>query len=442
MITQAQNIEMTHVEPGTPCGDFMRRYWQPAALIDELPPERPVKAVRLLGENLVLFKDEQGGYGLMQQHCPHRAADLAYGRLEDGGLRCTFHGWLFNAQGKCLEQPPEPIGSKYFQKVDLVSYPVVEKNGILWTYMGPGRPPAFPAFDCFEAPNDYVFAFKGFVDCNWLQVLEVGIDPSHASFLHRVFEDEDPAEQYGKQFRDEAADSGIPITRLLREYYRPEIIVETTDFGARLIALRQIDEARMHVRVTNQVFPHGIIIPMSNEMTITQWHVPIDTETTFWYAMFTSYGEPVNKPKMREQRLKLYTLPDYKPLINKSNNYGFSVEEQKNESYTGMGEDINVHDQWAVESQGQIHDRTREHLARSDVGIITYRKLLQKAIKDVEQGIPPLLIHDEATAKLITEPGAVDSIGDPKDWQNVWQTRSEARRNVAPWIKKAELNGR
>ena len=144
--------------------------WQPAALVDELPPERPIRPVRLLGENLVLFQNEEGAYCLMQQHCPHRGADLAYGRLEDGGLRCTYHGWLFNAHGKCLEQPPEPIGSKYFQKVEPVSYPVVEKNGILWTYMGPGRPPAFPALDCFEAPSEYVFAFKGFVDCNWLQV--------------------------------------------------------------------------------------------------------------------------------------------------------------------------------------------------------------------------------------------------------------------------------
>ena len=242
------------------------------------------------------------------------------------------------------------------------AYPVVEKSGILWAYLGEGEPPAFPEIDCFVAPDSHTFAFKGHINCNWLQALEVGIDPSHASFLHRFFEDEDPAAAYGKQFRGASAGSDMPMTKILREYDRPIINVEHTEYGLRLIALREIDDERTHVRVTNQLFPHGFVIPMSTEMTITQWHVPVDDENCYWYAIFTSYSTPVDKNKMRDQRLELYELPDYRSRKNRSNDYGFDPHEQATATYTGMGADINVHDQWAVESMGAIQDRTREHL--------------------------------------------------------------------------------
>jgi phenylpropionate dioxygenase-like ring-hydroxylating dioxygenase large terminal subunit len=433
MLSREQNERITRVGPGTPAGEMMRRYWQPAALVDELSDERPVKAVRLLGEDLVLFRDEDGQYGLLERRCPHRGADLSYGRLEDGGLRCTFHGWLFDARGKCLEQPPEPIGSRYFQKVQQPAYPCVERSGIIWAYMGPGRPPAFPDFDCFAAPDEYVFAFKGFVDCNWLQILEVGIDPSHASFLHRFFEDDDPTEQYGKQFRDATAGANMPITKVLREYYRPDIIADETDFGMRLTTLRQLDEENMHVRVTNMLMPHAITIPMSREMTITQWHVPVDDARSYWYAIFTSFSEPVDKEKMRAQRLELYTLPDYMPRLNKENNYGFDPEEQKTKTYTGMGEDINVHDQWAVESQGAIADRSVEHLARSDVGITTGRRLIFKAIKAVEEGNPPLGVVDSPQARALVGPPAVDTVTSVSNWESEWLKVAESRLTEAPW---------
>ena len=144
------------------------------------------------------------------------------------------------------------------------------------------------------------------------------------------------------------------MTKILREYDNPIINVEHTEYGLRLIALREIDEERTHVRVTNQLFPHGFVNPMSTEMTITQWHVPVDDENCYWYAIFTSYTAPVDKKKMRDQRLELYELPDYKSRKNKSNDYGFDPHEQATETYTGMGADINVHDQWAVESMGAI----------------------------------------------------------------------------------------
>src|SRR5262249_8012782 len=181
MLSTEQNDLITPIGPGRPAGTVMRRYWQPAALVDELAGNRPVKALRLLGEDLVLFRDDKGRCGLLSRSCPHRGTDLAFGRLEDGGLRCAFHGWLFDVSGQCLETPAEPEGSKMCANTRQPAYPVVEKSGILFAYLGPGEPPAFPHFDCFVAPASHTFAFKGMIDCNWLQSLEVGIDPAHTS---------------------------------------------------------------------------------------------------------------------------------------------------------------------------------------------------------------------------------------------------------------------
>mgnify|MGYP003147706673 FL=1 len=172
MMSAEENATLTQVGPGTPGGALLRRYWQPAALVDELAGNRPVREVNLMGERLVLFRTEDGGYGLIDRHCPHRGADLCYGRLEDGGLRCPFHGWLFDEKGACLEQPAEPEGSSFHKRINHTAYPCVERSGIIFAYMGPGDPPPFPAFDCFAAPHSHVFAFKGFMECNWLQATE------------------------------------------------------------------------------------------------------------------------------------------------------------------------------------------------------------------------------------------------------------------------------
>jgi phenylpropionate dioxygenase-like ring-hydroxylating dioxygenase large terminal subunit len=433
MMSQQQNDLITRIGPADPAGKLMRMYWQPAALADELQGERPLKAVKLLGESFVLFRDESGRFGLLDRDCPHRGADLAFGRLENGGLRCAFHGWLFDVDGQCLETPAEPSDSPLCKNVRQRAYPVVEKGGILWTYLGDGEPPAFPEIDCFTAPDAYTFAFKGLMECNWLQALEVGIDPAHASFLHRFFEDEDTSASYGKQFRGASADSVIPMTKILREYDQPIINVEHTEYGLRLIALRTIDDERTHVRVTNQLFPHAFVIPMSTEMTITQWHVPVDDKSCYWYAIFTSFSTPVDKQKMRDQRLELYQLPDYRSRKNKTNDYGFDPHEQAHETYTGMGTDINVHDQWAVESMGPIQDRTREHLGQSDKAIIQYRKLLRQEIEKVAQGGKPFMVLDQAHARSIQGPATMDGIGPTKGWEIYWMEVDVKRRRSAPW---------
>lgn len=437
MLNAQLNEMVTRTGPGTQCGELMRRYWQPAGLVDELSGPRPVKPVKLLGEDLVLFRDEAGRYGLIGKHCPHRGADMCFGRLEDGGLRCPFHGWLFDVTGQCLKMPAEPDDSTFPAKIRHTAYPCVAKNGIIFAYMGPGAPPPFAGLDCFVAPDAYTFAFKGLIACNWLQALEVGIDPAHASFLHRFLEDEDPAHGYGKQFRDKAADSDIPMTKILRDFPRPRIDVEETDYGLRIISLRNLDNQGMHVRVTNQVFPHAIVIPMSNEMTITQWHVPVDDVSCYWYAIFTSFGEKVDKALMRKQRLELYELPDYVPRKNKSNDYGFDPHEQETATYTGMGHDINVHDQWAVESMGAIQDRTQEHLGTSDKAITAYRRKLINAINGLQQDKAPPIIVEGAKAAQITGPVAVDAIAPIASWQASWVERDQARRAACAWTARA-----
>lgn len=440
MISQRLNDTLTLTGPVTDAGEVMRRYWQPAALLDELQPLRPVVPVRLLGEDLVLFRDEHGKLGLIGRACPHRGADLCFGRLEGDGLRCPFHGWQFDRNGQCLEQPGEPIGSTMHERIKNTAYPVIEKNGIIFAYLGSGDPPALPNFDCFRAPDTHVFAFKGKWACNWLQAMEVGIDPAHASFLHRFLQDEDPADSYGKQFRDKAADSDIPMTQLLRDYPRPDITVEQTDYGMRLIALRHMEGGKTHIRITNSIFPNAISIPMSREMIITQWHVPIDDHNCYWYSMFTSFDKPVNKKLMREQRLKEHRLPDYAPFKNASNNYGYDVEEQNTVTYTGMGLDINVHDQWAVESMGRIQDRTKEHLGKTDVGISLYRRMLRAAISSVKEGSNDALpMGSGVDVETVFGPISNDTIGNTDNWEEDFRINDNERRAAcADWDASIE----
>ncbi len=437
MMSAEQNRLLTESGPGTAGGALLRCYWQPIALTDELAGERPLRPVKLLGQDLVLFRDEAGRLGLLDRDCPHRNADLAFGRLEHGGLRCPFHGWLFDAQGNCLETPAEPEGSMLCRGIKQASYPVVERSGIIWAYLGKGQPPAFPAFDCFTAPDTHVFAFKGLISCNWVQALEVGIDPAHASFLHRFFEDADAAANYGRQFRATSADSDLPMTTVLREYPRPVIEVEAADHGLRLTALRKINEQKTHVRVTGLVFPQAFHIPLSGEMTITQWHVPVDDVSCYWYAIFTSFAAPVDKAEMRRQRLETYSLPDYIPKFGKHNDYGFNAAEQRSGTYTGMGQDINVHDQWAVESQGAIQDRRREHLGTTDKAIIAYRRMMFAAMKAVEAGERPPLAVDEAAARQLHGPATMDGMGPTEGWQQYWPEVDRRRRAGAPWSRLA-----
>jgi phenylpropionate dioxygenase-like ring-hydroxylating dioxygenase large terminal subunit len=403
MISQELNDQITRIGPGTEAGAVLRHYWQPAALVDEVENGFPV-AVNLMGERLALVQGADGSLGLATRIVPTGAAPTD----------CP----------PAAEIEIDPAGP---------TYQATERKGIIFAYMGPSEAPPFPNFDCFRAPDSHVFAFKGLWRCNWLQALEIGIDPAHASFLHRFLEDEDPADSYGKQFRDKAAHTDIPITQVLREYPRPDISVDETDYGLKITSLRHLKNGQTHVRVTNQVFPEAICIPMSREMTITQWHVPVDDENCYWFTIFTSFQNPVDKDLMRAQRLKEHSLPDYAPLKNAENNYHYDPQEQATQTYTGMGMDINVHDQWAVEGMGAIQDRTQEHLGLSDVAIIRYRRILRKAIADLASAGAQALPMQTAAAESIVGPLSNDAVAQTEQWQQASHAADMARRADCPW---------
>jgi phthalate 4,5-dioxygenase len=448
-----QNERITRVGPGTPCGELLRRYWQPAALLDEFDPaldprmqQRPVKAVRLLGQDLVLFKDasgKDGQWGLLDRDCPHRGADLAFARHEPDGIRCPFHGWKFAADGRCLETPAEPMGSTLCQRVKQRSYPTQVRAGVVWAYLGPenSTPPELPAFDAFIAPESHAFAFKGLWRCNWLQAFEVGIDPAHPSFLHRYLQDESLESTYGRQFRaasvGEVDGQRWPMTRVMREACSPEIRHEEVAPGlTRLTTLRLINEQLTHVRVTHAAFPSTFVIPLSETLTITQLHVPVDDTNTYWYSFFTSFSAPLDKATMRNQRLAHMTLPDYVPIHGRHDAWNFNPEEQRTRTFLGMGEeDINLHDQWAVESMGAIQDRTREHLGTSDKVIMANRRMLLKAIDAVEAGAAPPMVLSAEQAAALQGPDTMDCIAPAADWQAFWQRAAAAKRAGAAWLQ-------
>jgi phthalate 4,5-dioxygenase oxygenase subunit len=439
MLSQINNDLLTQTGPGTPCGQFLRSYWQPVAAVEEMPVGGAPLPLRIMSEDLVLFRDDKDRLGLIGQFCPHRGTDLSYGRVEDGGLRCLYHGWLYGKDGRCLEQPAEPPHSRFFEKVRIASYPCEERNGIVFAYMGGGDPPPFPAYDCFEAPEEYTFAFKGLWQCNWLQGVEGGIDPSHVSFLHR-FLDEDPRDVYGQQFREEVAGTGKSTAEIVGERYRPDIEVEPADHGLRVFAVRELSEQQRHLRVTNLVFPNAFVVPFGGEKVFCQWHVPIDDENHYWYMIFYDFSERTDKDTLLRQRLENVTLPEYRPTRNRDNNWGFDAAEQQALTYTGMGLDINVHDQWAVESMGPIQDRTVERLGVSDRAVTSNRRLLLKAITAMEAGQPtPGLPLDEAAARELRGPLAIDSVAPAEDWQTAWRETEAERRARSPWAASQEV---
>ncbi len=401
MIPKELNEKLTKVGRKTAAGALLRQYWQPAALSDEIK-NKLILPVNLLGERLALSKENSGNYFLSTRiSCPNE--------------RPSFHPNHVNL---------DPEG---------MTYPVIEKNGVIFAFLGEGTPPPLPNFDCFRAPKSHSFAFKGFWECNWLQALEVGIDPAHASFLHRFLKDEDPKDSYGKQFRDNTLGTQKPMTKILRDYPRPEISVEETDYGMKIIALRHMEDDLTHVRITNSIFPSAICIPMSKEMTITQWHVPVDDEHCYWYTIFTSFDNPIDQKKMRLQRLAEHSLPEYLPVRNKKNDYKYDSEEQQSLTYTGLGLDINVHDQWAVEMMGNVQDRTREHLGRSDVAIVRYRRMLRKAMAALEAGkVHELPMQDRRTVEL-AGPLSNDAIAPTKNWKHKSELEDQNRRETCPW---------
>jgi phthalate 4,5-dioxygenase oxygenase subunit len=412
MLTAEDNVLLTRVGPGTPGGEMLRRYWQPAALSEELPVNGPPLPVRLLGEDLVLFRDNQGLPGLLGIHCSHRGADLSYGRLEDGGLRCIYHGWLYDISGRCLEQPGEGLDSTFHKRIQHPAHPCIEQAGVIFAYLGPGEPPLLPAYDFLTAPIENSFAIKLFSDCNYLQGNEGNQDPVHLSFLHLVNMD---------QRRDGQS-------ALMSEQRAPQIDIEITYWGVRIYAIRPAGPDARYVRLTNTVLPNLTCFGGGTEDGHSvNWHVPIDDTHHWKYTFIVRLSGPLDKQATARGRADMQ--PDYLPIRHRGNRYLQDREEQKRSTFIGMGNIFQIHDLCATEGAGPIQDRTAEHLGPSDIGIVAARKLMLKAIKDVQEGRdPPHVVRSpEANSfpDLVTVSGLV-----PNDVEHRSFWKPEARHQL------------
>ncbi len=383
MISQEENDLLTRTDPGTPCGDLMRRYWQPAALSEELPPGGPPLPVRLLGEDLVLFRDDQGRPGLLGIHCSHRGADLSYVRVEDGGLRCIYHGWLYDIHGRCLDQPGEPGGGEHRDSIRHPAYPCQEAAGVIFAYLGPGDRPLLPAYEFLNVPAHCSVVTKYFHECNYLQSNEGNIDPVHLSFLHRNLE---PSERdRNRRVRGTTSSTNT----LYGKDLAPNIEVELKDFGVRISTLRKSGDDKNYLRISNFILPNLSAFPgpTGGEGYSVNWHVPID-DTHHWKFVFSfSRERPVSDQLL--SREGSHRTSDYKLIRNQRNRYMQDRDELETKTYTGLGRHFPTHDAYATESQGPIQGRTQEHVVFSDKAIVAARKQLLQAMNDVQAGKDP-----------------------------------------------------
>jgi phthalate 4,5-dioxygenase oxygenase subunit len=383
MITQEENNLLIQTSPGTPCGDLMRRYWQPVALTEELPRGGGPIGVKVFGEDLVLFRDDQGRPGLLGIHCSHRGTDLSYGRVENGGLRCLYHGWLYDVCGRVLEQPGEPGRGADRAGIHHLAYPCREAGGAIFAYMGPGEPPLLPDYEFLVVPEEQRTLTKILVDCNYLQANEGNIDPVHLSFLHQKLEE---AETDPRRI---VPGSDASDNSLLAKDIAPTIEVDVTDFGLRIYAIRKSGPASCYLRVTNFILPNLAAFGGSTvaEGYSVHWHVPIDDNRHWKYAFMFSRKRALDQELRYKNAAEL--THDYRLNRNEANRYEQDRASMRTKSFTGMGFNFQAHDAFATESQGPIQDRTAEHLVSSDKAIVAARKLLLNAISDVKAGREP-----------------------------------------------------
>jgi len=383
MLKQEENELVTRVGPGSPMGDTMRRYWMPALLSSELPhPDSDPLRVRLLGEDLVAFRDTTGQVGLILNNCPHRGASLFFGRNEEAGIRCVYHGWKFDLTGQCIDMPNEPAESDFKTKVKATAYPTAEKAGIVWTYMGPpDRQPPIPDHEWMRAPEGHCWVSKTFENCNYLQAMEGGLDTSHSSFLHRSLD------------RD-------GLTNPRARSTAPRLEVLNTDYGYMYASIRPLpDDKQNFVRIYHYLMPFYQLRAGGPPNTVgnTDGHmwVPIDDVTCWAWNFHFSIDKPQPREEFDRYEHQMGRGPeDFIPgtfhlKANGSNDYNMSRERQKTANYTGI-EGTNTQDFAVQESMGAIYDRTQERLGSADTAIIQMRRLLIEATRDVAEGHDPV----------------------------------------------------
>jgi len=383
MLSKIDNETVCQVGPDTPMGQLMREYWLPALLSRELPtPDSDPVRVMLLGEKLIAFRDTNDQVGLIQNHCPHRGASLFFGRNEEAGLRCVYHGWKFDVAGNCIDMPNEPAESDFKSKVKAVAYPCRERNGLIWAYMGPRAEP--PPLADLEANNlsegEYsVNAIQR--ECNYLQGLEGDIDTGHFSFLH--FGSADP----------ESAEPGTFQYYTLKER-APRYQVIDTPFGCMYSAFRPAEQGHLYHRIALFLLPFWTMIPtgvLGHQVLARGW-VPMDDEHTMFFSLTPKVRgvERATQPGMELHPNTTDWYGRFRMVSDGTNDYRIDRDWQRHGDYTGIA-GIHTQDQAVTETMGPIYDRTSEHLGSSDAMVIrTRRRLLDAARALTEHGtLPP-----------------------------------------------------
>src|SRR5665213_700516 len=383
-ITEEQNERLTRVGPGTPMGKVFRSYWIPACLSEEVPaPDAPPIRVQLLGEDLIAFRDTNGDVGLVEAYCAHRRAPLFYGRNEECGLRCVYHGWKFDKTGACVDVPSEPPQSQMKEHVRILAYPTYEAGGMVWTYMGPSdQTPAYPDYEWMRAPSTHARVSRNGVRCNYLQGVEGGIDTVHSSFLHN---------------------NDITNKRQVRVLdTHPTLDVEITDYGFMYTGIRNISADEGYYRVNkflmqNQQMRANLVDfegrPAKRPSLDGHIWVPMDDDHTMLYTM--KYGASEDNPISDEEwwadedragRGTQHLISGtYWTIKGPDNDYEIDREVQRTKTYTGIA-GIGAQDQALVEGMGGIVDRTKEALGSTDKAIQNCRRLLLEATDELESG--------------------------------------------------------
>jgi phthalate 4,5-dioxygenase oxygenase subunit len=378
MFTEEDNEALTRVGPGSLMGDLMRRYWMPFLLPEELPnPDCPPVRVRLLGEDLIAFRDTNGRLGLLDRYCPHRRVDLFFGRNEECGLRCVYHGWKFDVDGNVLDMPAEPANSPMRDEVKTKSYPVVEWGGMLWAYMGDRAhmPPKPPELEWGTVPPSHRHIGKRLQENNYAQGVEGGIDSSHVGILHSLL---DPAKA-GLSFRErqKAID---PKVKYLALDTAPRFFVRPTEYGMRIGARRVASDNEYYWRVTQFLAPFYTMIARRDETGPIAGHAwtPIDDHNTWTFTIHWNPDAPLEDISSFDANgvnVPVHQDGTYRPIDNRSNDYGIRRDIQRLSSSTGI-EGIGLQDSAIQETMGPIVDRTRELLGSGDAAIVAFRKLM------------------------------------------------------------------
>jgi phenylpropionate dioxygenase-like ring-hydroxylating dioxygenase large terminal subunit len=386
MLRREQNDLLTLTGPGTPGGRLFRSYWIPALLAEELREnDGPPVRVKLLSERLIAFRDSAGRLGLMDEFCAHRGVSLWFGRNEEGGLRCPYHGWKYDHTGQCIEVPSEPVESGFCGKIKLKSYPLVERGGVLWTYMGPpDKQPPLPEWEFAMVPAAQSFLSKRIQECNWLQAMEGGIDSSHVSFLHRGELNTDPLFRGARGNQYNMRDA------------RPVFEVVESAGGLNIGVRRNAEDGHYYWRITQWVMPSFTMIPPRGDHAIHgHFWIPIDDDNCWTWSYDYHPTRALSEAEVAAMRAGkgvhvTYVPGTFRPLANKDNDYLIDRAAQKaGRTYSGV-EGIAMQDASLQESMGPIVDRTKENLVSTDNGIIMARHRLLRATKALmEKDTPP-----------------------------------------------------